>query len=80
MPDRYTWEAVVDTRQAVRSIQQLPEEFRRVFSNIRIDIIDQATINGARNALRTVTNDFGNTQSQMTGSAREQSQQLCQVP
>lgn len=79
MPDRYTWEAVFDTRQAVRSIQQLPDALRRAFSNVRIDIIDQAAINGARNALRTVTNDFSSTQSQMTGAARDQSQQRVNV-
>ena len=75
MPNQtYTWEAVVDTRQAARSINELPEQLRRAFGNVRIELINQSTITGARNAMRGVTNDYTNAQSQMTESARSQAQ------
>lgn len=76
MPNQtYTWEAVVDTRQAARSINELPEQLRRAFGNVRIELINESTISGARNAMRGVTNDYTNAQSRMTDAARSQAQQ-----
>ena len=60
MADRqFTWEAIIDNKGAIRSINELTDTLKRAFqqSGTKVELIDKASVAAATASIRSATTE-----------------------
>jgi len=82
MADRqFTWEAIIDNKGAIRSINELTDTLKRAFqqSGTKVELIDKASVEAAKASIRSATTEQVESQKRATIEARTQSSERVQL-
>ncbi len=82
MADRqFTWEAIIDNKGAIRSINELTDTLKRAFqqSGTKVELIDKASVAAATASIRSATTEQVESQKRATIEARTQSSERVQL-
>ena len=82
MADRqFTWEAIIDNKGAIRSINELTDTLKRAFqqSGTKVELIDRASVEAAKASIRSATTEQVESQKRATIEARTQSSERVQL-